>query len=426
MIVNNERALAHIEKVISVKSIEGADNIEMIQVLGWQLISKKGEFKKNDLCVYIEIDSQVPDTDERFAFLAKKHWKVKTMKLGKFNVISQGLALPVNIFTEIKEPKIGDNVTALLGIKKIETDEERRLNKDEKWSKDIISAKKFAYAYRKHKKFFSTKIGKKFKNSKFWRKFFAWLWGVEAEKDHSFPAWIRRTDEERIENLPQYWGIDDLIATEKIDGTSTTFALRYKNKKHKKYEIYVCSRNTRQSVLDIDDETNAYWQMFKKYNIESVLKDLAKRFDVDAVILQGETYGAKLQGNPYKLDDVRFAAYNLIFCNKINQIKCSAEIDYVRDESQRASFFMQDDLLEYRYNSSAAEKLLDSYNIPHVPILKETCKLPESIEEIKKESTAKSRINSSVLREGIVYRANSDANISFKNVSKEYLLKKHE
>ena len=94
---NKERALAHIEKIEWIRPIEGADNIELIGVLGWVCIAKKGEFNVGDMAIYIEIDSKCPETDERFAFLANKKFKVKTMKLGKFKVISQGLALPLSL-----------------------------------------------------------------------------------------------------------------------------------------------------------------------------------------------------------------------------------------------------------------------------------------------------------------------------------------
>lgn len=42
--LQEERALAHIEKIEWVKPIEGADNIELIGVLGWICIAKKGSF----------------------------------------------------------------------------------------------------------------------------------------------------------------------------------------------------------------------------------------------------------------------------------------------------------------------------------------------------------------------------------------------
>lgn len=108
---NKERALAHIEKIEWVKPIEGADNIELIGVLGWVCIAKKDEFKPGDVAVYIEIDSKCPKSDERFAFLAKRKFKIKTLKLGKFGIISQGLAMPATLFPEVTGEPIGADVT---------------------------------------------------------------------------------------------------------------------------------------------------------------------------------------------------------------------------------------------------------------------------------------------------------------------------
>lgn len=58
-----ERALAHVEKIEWIRPIEGADNIELIGVLGWVCIAKIGEFNVGDTAVYIEIDSKCPETD---------------------------------------------------------------------------------------------------------------------------------------------------------------------------------------------------------------------------------------------------------------------------------------------------------------------------------------------------------------------------
>ena len=44
MIINDKRALAYIQHVTNIRPIEGADNIEQCNVLGWNLICKKGEF----------------------------------------------------------------------------------------------------------------------------------------------------------------------------------------------------------------------------------------------------------------------------------------------------------------------------------------------------------------------------------------------
>ena len=106
----SERKLAHIEKIEWIKPIEGADNIELIGILGWVCISKIGEFKVGDTCVYFEIDSKLPEA-EWSEFMRAKHFKVKTMKLGKFKVISQGLALPLAAF-EWDEPEDESGVTS--------------------------------------------------------------------------------------------------------------------------------------------------------------------------------------------------------------------------------------------------------------------------------------------------------------------------
>ncbi len=61
------RKLASIQKIKSLGSIEGADAIEKTQVLGWQLVVKKGEFEIGDFYVYCEIDCIMPDKPE-YAF----------------------------------------------------------------------------------------------------------------------------------------------------------------------------------------------------------------------------------------------------------------------------------------------------------------------------------------------------------------------
>ena len=102
MINDGKRALAYIVIIDSITPIEGADNIELAHVGGWNVIVKKDEFKAEDLAVFFEIDSKLPET-EWSEFLRPKHFKIKTMKLGKFGVISQGLLLPIGIMPEGSE-----------------------------------------------------------------------------------------------------------------------------------------------------------------------------------------------------------------------------------------------------------------------------------------------------------------------------------
>ncbi len=112
------RKMAHIEKVLSVEPIEGADKIELVRILGWQCVSEKGALKPGDLAVYIEIDSILPNTNPAFEFMAGRHYKVKTAKF--LGTLSQGLALPVEQLLPYLFVKEGDDVTTLLGIKRPE------------------------------------------------------------------------------------------------------------------------------------------------------------------------------------------------------------------------------------------------------------------------------------------------------------------
>ena len=47
-----QRALAHVEKIVDIQPIEGADNIEVATVLGWKVvIAKKDGFNIGDKVV---------------------------------------------------------------------------------------------------------------------------------------------------------------------------------------------------------------------------------------------------------------------------------------------------------------------------------------------------------------------------------------
>ena len=108
------RCLASIQQVSKLESIFGTDKVEKATVLGWTVIVKKNEFKINDKCVFITIDSVVPKTNAIFNFLASRNFTVKTIKLK--NCISQGLCLPLTYFVDLEKYKVGTDITTLLNI----------------------------------------------------------------------------------------------------------------------------------------------------------------------------------------------------------------------------------------------------------------------------------------------------------------------
>lgn len=380
-----ERALAHVEKIEWVKPIEGADNIELIGVLGWICIAKKNEFKEGDMAVYIEIDSKCPAEDERFAFLESKHYKVKTMKLGKFNVISQGLALPLALFPEISNLPIGSDITEKLKITYAsEEDAKRKINKTNPNTKYNSMAAR-------HPKIFKNQFIRKLMKYKLGRDILFLIFGRKKDNPLEFPSWIVKTDETRIENAPFYLNIEDKwVKTEKLDGTSCTYAVEF-NKKGRT-EFIVCSRNVRQANRDQGcyHESNIYWELADKYDIEKILTDYLVQNNYTRVVLQGEGVGT-VQGNPYKLTENQFFAFNLI----------------VNGE---------------RKGTKELVRFCNVYNLQHVPVIDFEYSLPKTMEEMKLEADGYSEINPKVKREGFVYRS-ADGQQSFKNVSREYLLK---
>lgn len=382
-----ERALAHIEEIAWIKPIDGADNIELIGVLGWVLIAKIDEFKVGDKAVFVEIDSKCPADDERFAFLEKKHYKVKTMKLSKFKCFSQGLALPLTLFPELSDRKLGDDVTKELRITySSEEDRKRKSNKVDP------NAKYKAMAAR-HKEFFSKPIIRKIMRYDIGRKLLFLFFGKKKDNPKQFPSWIVKTDENRIENCPFYLeSNEEWVQTEKIDGTSCTYAVDRMKRGKNKFEFVVCSRNVRQADRDQEcyHDSNIYWELADKYNIEKVLSDYAIANNYDRVVLQGEGTGS-VQGNPYKLKDNRLFVFNLV-------------VEGIRKGTQEMAKFCEEN------------------NLEHVPIINEHYKTPDTMEEIKLQADGFSIINPKVKREGFVYRS-LDGQQSFKNVSREYLLK---
>ena len=384
MIINGKRALAYTARCGKIEKIEGADNIELMSVLGWKVIAKIGEFHEGDMCVYFEIDSKLPEK-EWSEFMASKKYKVKTMKLGKFNVISQGLALPVSVFDVAIPSEEGVDVTELLGVTySVEEDNVRKSNGDP-------NAKYKAMAAR-HQKIFKQKWARWLMRRSWGRKLLFAFFGKKKDNPRGFPTFVSKTDEERVENQP--WRIGDgntYLVTEKLDGTSCTYALERKGRN--KFEFYVCSRNVRQQDENQEcyHDHNIYWDLAFKYNIEQHLKDfLNEHKDLKWVCIQGEGVGA-VQGNPLKLNEDDLYVFNF------------------KDSNVG------------RWSSYEGKKKIEEWSMKWVPILGEV-QMPDTMEELKNLATGKSQVNPNVMREGLVYRS-LDGVDSFKNVSREYLLK---
>lgn len=201
------RKLASIQIINNILPVEGSDFIEQVQVLGWNLVTKKGEFGINDKCIYIEIDSIVKECPE-FEFLRKYKFRVKTQKIR--GIISQGLAIPLKIFNISENTPIGTDVTEILGITKYLTPSEREeINQeDRRITNKKNKLKKFMMRYSWFRKLFLSK-----------------------KKKSGFPYWVSKTDE------PRCISGDSILNTDKGDFTIKEICESKETFKVKSYNI---------------------------------------------------------------------------------------------------------------------------------------------------------------------------------------------
>jgi RNA ligase (TIGR02306 family) len=310
---------------------------------GWKVVvAKNVNHKVGDLVVYCEIDSFLPIKEE-FEFLRKGSYKkmvdgtegfrLRTIKLR--GQVSQGLILPISVLYDNRdlsafdELTVGEDVTSILGIVKYEPP---------------IPAE------------------------------------LAGKVKGLFPSFLRKTDEERIQNLSgeiETWKNKTFYITEKLDGSSATFY-------YKDGEFGVCSRNL--ELLETED--NTFWKVARQLDLENKMKD----FDVN-ISLQGELIGEGIQGNPYKIKGQTVKFFNLF------------DID----------------LQEYHSLSMFETVVKNRFKLETVPVLERHFQLPKTVEDILKYADGKSELNRTFDREGVVIRS-LDRKVSFKAISNKFLL----
>ena len=345
-----ERKLATIRKIKEINPIEGADAIELAVVDGWQVVvAKNVGHQVGDLVVYCEIDSFLPIEPE-FEFLRKSSYKkmgdqegfrLKTIKLR--GQISQGLILPYSVipiaqFATAADLPEGMDVSEMLGIVKYEPP---------------IPAQ------------------------------------LAGRVKGTFPSFLRKTDEERIQNLEKEyteWTLSSkhqFYATEKLDGSSFTCYI-------KNGEFGVCSRNM--DLLETED--NTFWAVARKLDLENKLRSFGKN-----ICFQGEMVGSGIQGNHYSMKDQTVFFYNIFLID---------EREYVGYDEFRNMLFDLDlacvPVLSYPFNFPADSEAA----FPTVSAL-------------LRSAEGKSVLNDKVEREGLVIRS-MDRTISFKAISNKFLL----
>ena len=278
---------ATVQKIREILPHNNADALEIAKVLGWNVVVKKGEFKAGDLCVYICIDSVVPETPE-FEFLRNKHFRIKPIRLRGEE--SAGICFPLSIIP--RKSMLADADPSAVGLP---SDIVLHEGMDVTDVLGIIHYEKPIPAE------------------------------LAGQARGMLPGFLIMTDEDNLRTypdaLPELWGRPYYI-TRKDDGCSGTF---YVNGG----EFGVCSRR-----IDLkESEGNGFWRMARKYDLANVLK---KEFGTEDWAIQGEVCGPGIQDNHIGLTELELHIFNLFnikarsyasydklveFCKKYNLVR---------------------------------------------------------------------------------------------------------
>lgn len=365
------RKLASVQTVKAIKPIEGADRIEIVQILNWDCVARKGEYQVGDKVIYFEIDSLLPDIPA-FEFLKGSSWSQKLNKYKisthKFrNQISQGLVVP---YEQIKDLMIQINGEIDFRIDYPEGEDLTELLKIEKYEPPVSN-------------------------------------GALGEIIHH-EWYIPKTDEERIQVcaedvLPTYMNseLDDWYASIKLDGTSCTvglfddaFLIGGRNQFYKDENMYTTT-------------VNKYFENGAKEKFEYY-----KAINGIYVAFQGELCGPGIQSNKLGLKEKELYIFNA-FVSKTGKNGSYVKCDLLYMLKLCEEFGLKHVPLidaedKFKFDS---EESVDS-------IVEQLLKYVDDIKYRKYFEDA----SPNQIAEGVVFRT-EDMTYSFKVVSNKYLLK---
>lgn len=384
------RKLASIVEIESCEPIANADRLSVATMKGkgWKVVTGRDEFKPGNMCVYFEIDSYLPSDDERFAFLRerclrkfvsksgqvlKEGLRIKTCKLR--GVLSQGLLMPIDHFPEITDRIMWNEAKQA---------DEFDANEDGVLT-DLVGADVTSLLHVEHYDEIVEALRPATGGGN----------PVCADAMGKFPSdYIPKTDEERIQNLSDYFTTmtdRSFEVTEKADGSSVTVFLS--KTIDEESPLGVCSRNLRlkpegQKGMPLP------WKMVAKYDLETKL-EMANAMMECQLAFQGELVGPGVNGNRDMLTDWEWRVFKIW------------------------------DVSNQRYIlPSVAADLCKRLDIPYVKVVERSKKVLQdfgTMEELLKYAEGKTDRGNE--REGLVFKTVDYPFRSFKAVSNKYLLK---
>lgn len=404
---NGQRELAYVVIIDEIMPIEGYDRVELARVGGWWCIVQKNQFKVGDPAIYFEVDSKVPADRECFAFLAKRKYKIKTIKM--CGVVSQGLLMHAhdfgwkNVYVSDGRVFMWDGING--NTCHYPDDESRFLTKElgvthieDEDNKPEQRVDKYKAMAQRRPNIFKQKWARWMMKREWGRKLMFALFGRKKDKKNGWPSHIAaKTDVERVQNM--IWVLKDkrpYVASEKVDGSS--FSAMVERGRFGKMKYYICSRNV---VFDTPDapcfyDSNIYFEAWNKYNLKEIITNILNDYNLPNVAIQAEIYGDGIQKRDYSLHN---------------------------GEHHMAVFHIVSNGVKFPMDKTV--EICEKYGLPHVPIVNDNYILPDTIDKLQAYVEGAQSMIDGKPREGIVFYDKETGQQYFKFVSPNFLMKYH-
>jgi len=293
--MENLNSVCYVGSINEIKSIDGADNIELVVVNGWNAITKKGEYQIGDLVVIATTDAVIPqelsDSMGVTGYL-RKGQRVRTVKLR--GVYSECLIMNKNVIPQLRNfPTLteGEDLMELLGVFKYEPPVTQI---------QLSSGKKIKY-----------------------------------KANPNFHVYYKFPN---LKNTPNLFNEDDDVSiTRKLHGTNARYGIVKKSRltiwdrvkrlfgnKWVEFEYVYGSHNVEKGSDSNGFYSTDVWRTIgEKYNIEQKLWDFVKNDKNNSlvkktgIVIYGEIYGPGIQKNyDYGLDELKLACFDVTFDGK--------------------------------------------------------------------------------------------------------------
>ena len=288
--MENLNSVCYVGRIGEIRPIEGADNIELAIVNGWHAITKKGEYKVNDLVVVATTDAVIPqelsDSMGVTGYL-RKGQRVRTVKLR--GVYSECLLIPFKYLEPkslVNNVEEGHDMMGILGITKYEP--------PVKMIEMSVGGRKIKY-----------------------------------HQNPNFHVYYKFPN---LKNVPElFTEEDEVVITRKLHGTNARYGIVRKKKvslwdrvrkffgnEWVEFEYVHGSHNVEKgsdsqgfystdvwrTIADEYEIKDKLWKYVKKYYRPELLGN--------GIVIYGEIYGKGIQKNyEYGLDEIKFVGFDV-------------------------------------------------------------------------------------------------------------------